>query len=73
MGIISTSEKAFCAGADIKQINKTKYEEVLIKDYMDEFRETLSNFSKPLIIAVNGYILGGGFELALSGDIIICT
>lgn len=35
---MSTNEKAFCAGADIKEINKTKYEDVLVKDQMDEFR-----------------------------------
>ena len=71
--MISTNSKAFCAGADVREISECKYEKVMNDDFMDEFRETIGRFSKPLVIAVNGYVLGGGFELALSADILICT
>lgn len=40
---------------------------------MDAFRKSSLSFSKPLVIAANGYVLGGGFELALSADILICS
>jgi enoyl-CoA hydratase/carnithine racemase len=73
VGLMSTSPKAFCAGADIHDIANSQYAQVLDNDTMQAFRSVTLSFSKPLIIAANGYVLGGGFELALAADILLCT
>lgn len=73
VGIVSSLDKAFCAGADILGIEKTSVEEVVDYDFMDELRTVTNSFSKPLVMGVNGYVLGGGMELALTADILICT
>jgi enoyl-CoA hydratase len=70
--VITGSERAFAAGADIKEMqNKT-----FIEAYTSNFLESwglLTKVKKPIIAAVSGYALGGGFELALMCDIILAS
>lgn len=70
--IITGNEKAFAAGADIKQMaNKTAIDMLKIDQFStwDQIRKT----KKPLIAAVSGFALGGGCELAMTCDMIIAS
>lgn len=67
--------KIFCAGADIKEFAKTDfdYEKGLRYELLHPILEVASSVRKPMIAAVNGKALGGGFELALLCDIIVAS
>lgn len=70
--VITGSEKAFAAGADIKEMSELSYIEAFSQDYgaaLDRVGAT----RKPVIAAVSGYCLGGGAELAMQCDIIIAA
>jgi enoyl-CoA hydratase len=70
--VITGSEKAFAAGADIKAMADASPVEMLKSTFIPSF-ETLQEINKPLIAAVSGYCLGGGNELALACDMIIAS
>ena len=67
--VLAGSEKAFAAGADIKERAGMGAVDVMKMN----FTRGLANFSKPLIAAVNGYAIGGGCEYAMQCDIIIAN
>lgn len=67
--VITGSEKAFAAGADIKEMKDQTFAEVYGNDFIESWSDQ-SFIKKPIISAVNGYALGGGCELAMMGDII---
>ncbi|MDB5413159.1 MAG: enoyl-CoA hydratase/isomerase family protein, partial [Rubritepida sp.] len=70
--IITGSEKAFAAGADIKQMQSRSYPDVYFEDFISKW-ESVTNVRKPVIAAVAGFALGGGCELAMMCDMIIAA
>lgn len=70
--VITGSEKAFAAGADIKQMMPRSYVDCYTQNLFANWAD-LGKLSKPLIAAVSGYALGGGCELAMTCDIIIAS
>ena len=70
--VITGSEKAFAAGADIKEMQEMDFADAFMGDAMAGW-ESVTDFRKPIIAAVSGYALGGGCELAMMCDIIIAS
>jgi len=70
--VLTGSEKAFAAGADIKEMKDKEFADVYKTDFLEEWTR-LSRIRKPIIAAVSGYALGGGCELALMCDIILAS
>lgn len=71
--VITGSEKAFAAGADIGAMKDWTYMDVFGSDYITRNWETIRKVRKPVIGAVAGYALGGGCELAMMCDILIAA
>ncbi|PAV57726.1 hypothetical protein WR25_15847 [Diploscapter pachys] len=67
--ILTGSQRAFAAGADIKEMVDKKFPEVFGGSFLEEWN-AVSSTRKPIIAAVNGFALGGGNELAMMCDII---
>jgi len=70
--ILTGSEKAFAAGADIKEMQGFGYPGVYLDDFIAGW-ERLSRFRKPVVAAVAGFALGGGCEIAMMCDVIIAA
>jgi enoyl-CoA hydratase/carnithine racemase len=71
--VMTGSEKAFAAGADIGMMATYTYMDVYKGDYITRNWETVRSIRKPIIAAVAGFALGGGCELAMMCDIIIAA
>ncbi|SOZ14338.1 cyclohex-1-ene-1-carboxyl-CoA hydratase [Cupriavidus taiwanensis] len=71
--VITGSERAFAAGADIGMMAKYSFMDVYKGDYITRNWETIRKIRKPVIAGVAGYALGGGCELAMMCDIIIAA
>ena len=70
--IITGNERAFAAGADIKEMADATSTEMLTRDQFAKW-DRIRRFKKPLIAAVSGYALGGGNELAMLCDMIVAS
>ena len=71
--VITGSEKAFAAGADIGAMASYSFADVYKGDYIGRNWETIRSIRKPVIAAVSGFALGGGCELAMMCDFIIAA
>lgn len=71
--VITGSERAFAAGADIKEMQPRLYPDVHRNDFITANWETITTIRKPVIAAVAGFALGGGCELAMMCDMIIAA
>lgn len=71
--IITGSEKAFAAGADIKEMAQKTFVEMFGEDFFAQEADAIVRTRKPIIAAVAGYALGGGCELAMACDFIIAA
>src|SRR5574343_1657240 len=71
--VITGSEKAFAAGADIGAMATYTFADVYVNDYITRNWETIRSVRKPVIAAVSGFALGGGCELAMMCDFIIAA
>ncbi|HBM12695.1 MAG TPA: enoyl-CoA hydratase [Rhodospirillaceae bacterium] len=71
--VLTGSEKAFAAGADIKEMADKSFMDVYLQNFITEGWERVTTCRKPVIAAVAGYALGGGCELAMMCDFIIAA
>lgn len=71
--VLTGSEKAFAAGADVREMASKGYTDVFFDDLFGPEAEAIARVRKPMIAAVAGYCLGGGCELAMMCDFIIAA
>jgi len=71
--VLTGSDRAFAAGADIKEMSDKSYAQMFAADYFGPAARRIEGFRKPIIGAVAGYALGGGCELAMLCDFIIAA
>lgn len=71
--VLTGSEKAFAAGADIKEMATKTYMDAYLQDFISQGWERVTTCRKPIIAAVSGYALGGGCEMAMMCDFILAS
>lgn len=71
--VLTGSEKAFAAGADIREMAGKSFADMFVEDVFTPESEVILRCRKPVIAAVSGYCLGGGAELAMMCDIVIAA
>jgi enoyl-CoA hydratase len=71
--VLTGSDRAFAAGADIKEMSDKSYAQMFVSDFFGPAARRIEGFRKPIIAAVAGYALGGGCELAMLCDFIVAA
>jgi enoyl-CoA hydratase len=71
--VLTGSDRAFAAGADIKEMSDKSYAQMFKTDFFGDAARKIEQFRKPIVAAVSGYALGGGCELAMLCDFIIAS
>jgi enoyl-CoA hydratase len=71
--VLTGSEKAFAAGADVKEMSEKSFTDVYFDNLFGIESEAIARVRKPIVAAVSGYCLGGGCELAMLSDFIIAA
>jgi enoyl-CoA hydratase len=71
--VVTGSEKAFAAGADIREMVDKSFVDMFGEDVFGAPADAILRVRKPVIAAVSGYCLGGGCELAMMCDFIVCS
>ncbi|ODT85154.1 enoyl-CoA hydratase [Phenylobacterium sp. SCN 70-31] len=71
--VLTGSDRAFAAGADIKEMSDKSYAQMFAQNFFGEAGQRVERFRKPIVAAVAGYALGGGCELAMLCDFIIAA
>ena len=71
--VLTGSEKAFAAGADIKEMQSKSWPDTFVEDFITDGWERVAQCRKPIIAAVAGFALGGGCEIALMCDFILAA
>ena len=71
--VLTGNEKAFAAGADIKEMSEKSFVDMMMAEFFGKEHNRLMQVRKPIIAAVSGYALGGGCELAMMCDFIIAS
>lgn len=70
--VLTGSDRAFAAGADIKEAAERTYPETFLEDFLASF-DAIARMRKPVVAAVAGYALGGGCEVVMMCDVVIAT
>jgi enoyl-CoA hydratase len=71
--VLTGTDKAFAAGADVKEMVGKTYPEVFMEDFITRGWERVAQCRKPIVAAVAGFALGGGCEIALMCDIVVAA
>jgi enoyl-CoA hydratase len=71
--VLTGGEKVFAAGADIKEMATKTYPQIYLDDFITSGWERVGQCRKPIVAAVAGFALGGGCEIAMMCDIVICA
>jgi enoyl-CoA hydratase len=71
--VVTGSDKAFAAGADVREMAEKSFTEVFLDNLFGAEVDAISRVRKPIIAAVSGYCLGGGCELAMLCDFIVAS
>jgi enoyl-CoA hydratase len=71
--VITGSERAFSAGADIKEMNEMTAVQMAMTGHFFPLWDKVGHYPKPIVGALSGYVLGGGLELAMSLDVLVAS